>query len=93
MQQETHTTVDVLSEAFPKPHATPSTKPKKTKIRPPAVATGKAYEEFIEKIEKQKKEEEMAKQRKKLEKQLRKAEKEKDALKKKFDKHVRRRAV
>lgn len=57
------------------------------------MATGKAYEEFIEKIEKHKKEEEMAKQRKKLEKQLKKAEKEKDALKKKFDKHVRRRAV
>ncbi|KXJ82670.1 hypothetical protein RP20_CCG012198 [Aedes albopictus] len=93
MQQKTHTTVDVLSEAFPKPHVTPTTKPKKTKIRPPAVATGKAYEEFIEKIEKQKREEEMAKQRKKLEKQLKKAEKEKDAFKKKFDKYVRRRAV
>ncbi|XP_021695977.1 uncharacterized protein LOC110675391 [Aedes aegypti] len=89
--KNTQTTTDVLTEAFPKPRATQIFKPKKNKIRPPAVATGKAYKEFIEKVEKQKQEEELTKKKKKIEKQLKKAEKEKNVLKKKFDQFLQRR--
>ncbi|XP_062561242.1 uncharacterized protein LOC134225303 [Armigeres subalbatus] len=81
-----HTLMDILNTSFPKPKKVQDSKPKKHKIHPPSVATGKAYEEYIEKIEKQKKEDELKKQKKKIERLLKKAAKEESVTKKRLDK-------
>lgn len=82
--------LDPFEESFQIPSTSTSKVNKKSKLQPPSVATGKAYQQYVEKIEQLKKDKAMDKEKKKQEWLNKKRQKETEKLQKKSKSGVNR---
>lgn len=88
-QTESKEVDEVLESSFKRP--TPKRSIQNSgKVHPPSVATSKAYEEYVQKIETVKKNDENERQKKKDERTRKRKLKESEALRKKFDRFIKK---